>query len=84
MTPGRQEGHIECNVSYCGVGFKNRDDGNLHEDEKHWVFLEFDRQRDGVQKDINLEDADKEETEMLKHLREEIPEEANIRSKIWY
>lgn len=48
------------------------------------VLLEFDRKRDGIHKDVNLEDADEEETKMFKHLSKEVPEEADIWSKIRY
>lgn len=46
--------------------------------------LEFDGQRNGVEEDINLEDAEEEETKVFKHLGKEIPEEANVRGQIWY
>lgn len=48
------------------------------------LLLEFDRKRDGIQKDVNLEDANEEETKMFKHLGKEIPEEADIWCEIWY
>lgn len=44
--------------------------------------LEFDGQRDGVEENINLEDAEEEEAEMFKHLGKEIPEEADVRSEV--
>lgn len=44
--------------------------------------LQFDRQRDGVEEDINLEDEEEEEPEVFKHLRKEIPEEANVRGQV--
>ncbi len=46
--------------------------------------LEFDGQRDGVEEDVDLEDAEEEETEVFKHLSEEIPEEADVRGQVWY
>lgn len=45
--------------------------------------LEFDGKRDGVKKDIDLEDADEKETEVLKHLCEEVPEESDVWSEVW-
>lgn len=48
------------------------------------LLLELDRQGDGIQKDVNLEDADEEETKMFKHLSKEIPEEADIWCEVWY
>lgn len=45
--------------------------------------LEFDGKRDGVKKDIDLEDADEEETKVLKHLCEEVPEESDVWSEVW-
>lgn len=45
--------------------------------------LEFNGKRNGVKKDIDLEDADEEETEVFEHLCEEIPEESDVWSKIW-
>lgn len=46
--------------------------------------LEFDGQRDGVEENVDLENAEKEQAEMFKHLGEEIPEEANVRGQVWY
>lgn len=46
--------------------------------------LEFDGQRDGVEENVDLEDAKEEEAEMLKHLGKEIPEEADVRGQVWY
>ncbi len=46
--------------------------------------LEFDGQRDGVEEDVDLEDAEEEEAEVFKHLSEEIPEEADVRGQVWY
>lgn len=45
--------------------------------------LEFDGERDGVKEHIDLEDADEEETEVLKHLRKEVPEESDVWSQVW-
>lgn len=45
--------------------------------------LEFDGERDGVKKDIDLEDTDEEETEMLKHLCKEVPKESDVWSQVW-
>lgn len=44
--------------------------------------LQFDRQRDGVEEDIDLEDEEEEEPEVFKHLRKEIPEEANVGGQV--
>lgn len=49
-----------------------------------WDLLEFDGQRDGVEEDVDLEDAEEEEAEVFKHLGEEIPEESDVRGEIWY
>lgn len=46
--------------------------------------LEFDGQGDGVEEDVDLEDAEEEEAEVFKHLGEEIPEEADVRGQVWY
>lgn len=46
--------------------------------------LQFDGERDGVEKDVDLEYADEEETEVFKHLSKEIPEKPNVWSEIWY
>lgn len=46
--------------------------------------LQFDGQRDGVEEDVNLEDEEEEEPKVLKHLRKEIPEEADIGGEVWY
>lgn len=46
--------------------------------------LEFDGQRDGVEEDVDLEDAEKEKTEMFEHLCKEIPEEADVRGQVRY
>lgn len=83
MTPGWQKGHVEGDISHSGIGLKDGDDGNLHEHEEHWMLLEFDGERDGVKKDIDLEDANEEEAEVLKHLCEEIPEESDVWSEVW-
>lgn len=40
--------------------------------------LQLDGQRDGVEEDIDLEDAEEEEAEVFEHLGEEIPEEADV------
>lgn len=45
--------------------------------------LEFDGEWDGVKKDIDLKDAAEEETEMLKHLCKEVPEESDVWSQVW-
>lgn len=82
VTPHRQEGHVESDVSHSGVGLKDGDHSQLHEDEKHWMLLEFDGQRDGVEEDIDLEDAEEEEAEVFKHLGEEIPEEADVGGQV--
>lgn len=37
VTPHRQEGHVESDVSHSGVGLKDGDHSQLHEDEKHWM-----------------------------------------------
>lgn len=44
--------------------------------------LEFDGQRDGVEEDVDLEDAEEEQTEVFKHLGKEIPEEADVRGQV--
>jgi len=44
--------------------------------------LEFDRQRNGVEENIDLEYAEEEEAEMLKHLGKEIPEETDVRGQV--
>lgn len=82
VTPHRQEGHVERNVSHRGVGLKDGDHSKLHEDQEHRMLLEFDGQRDGVEEDVDLEDAEEEEAEVFKHLGEEIPEEANVWSQV--
>lgn len=46
--------------------------------------LEFDGQRDGVEENIDLEDTEEEEAEVLKHLGEEIPEEAYVWGQVWH
>lgn len=46
--------------------------------------LEFDGQRDGVEEDVDLEDAEEEEAEVFKHLGEEIPEEADVWGQVRY
>lgn len=46
--------------------------------------LQFDGQRDGVKEDVNLEDEEEEEAEVFKHLRKEIPEEADVGGQVWY
>lgn len=46
--------------------------------------LEFDGQRDGVEEDVDLEDAEEEQTEVLEHLGKEIPEEADVRGQVWH
>lgn len=46
--------------------------------------LEFNGQRDGVEEDVDLEDAEEEEAEVFKHLCEEIPEEADVRGQVRY
>lgn len=48
--------------------------------EEH--LLEFDGQRNGVEEDVNLEDAEEEEAEMFKHFCKEIPEEADVGSQV--
>ncbi len=111
VTPGWQKCHVEGDISHSRVRLKDGDDGNLHEDEEHWMLpvwlnclpirvlyvlnehiahvrymqdlLEFDGERDGVKKDIDLEDTDEEETEMLKHLCKEVPEESDVWSQVW-
>lgn len=45
--------------------------------------LEFDGERNGVKKDIDLEDADEEESKVLEHLCEEIPKQSDVWCKIW-
>lgn len=40
--------------------------------------LEFDGQRDGVDEDVNLKDAEEEEAEVFEHLGEKVPEEADV------
>ena len=37
VCPGRQEGHVESDVSHCGVGLEDGDHSDLHEDQKHRV-----------------------------------------------
>lgn len=83
VTPGWQKCHVEGDISHSRVRLKDGDDGNLHEDEEHWMLLEFDGERDGVKKDIDLEDTDEEETEMLKHLCKEVPKESDVWSQVW-
>ncbi len=46
--------------------------------------LEFDGQRDGVEEDVNLEDAEEEQAEVFEHLGKEIPEEADVGGQIRY
>lgn len=46
--------------------------------------LELDGQRDGVEEDVDLEDAEEEEAEVFEHLGEEIPEEADVWGQVWY
>lgn len=46
--------------------------------------LQFDGQRDGIEEDINLEDEEEEEPKVFKHLRKEIPEEADVGGQVWY
>lgn len=84
MTPDRKEGQVESNVSHRGVRLKDGDHSQLHEDQKHWMLLEFDRQRDGVEENVDLEDAEEEEAKVFKHLGEEIPEEADVWGQVWY
>ena len=43
---------------------------------------EFYGQRDGVDECIDLENTDEEEAEVLKHLREEIPEDADVGGQV--
>lgn len=62
---------------------------NTKRSHKHVVLLEkdsleFDGQRDGVEENVDLEDAEEEKAEMFKHLGKEIPEEADVRSEVWY
>lgn len=44
--------------------------------------LEFDGQRDGIEEDVDLEDAEEEEAEMFKHFGKEIPEEADVGGQV--
>lgn len=46
--------------------------------------LQFDGQRDGIEEDINLEDEEEKEPKVFKHLRKEIPEEADVGGQVWY
>lgn len=46
--------------------------------------LQFDGQRDGVEEDVNLEDEEEEESKVFKHLRKEIPEEADVGGQVGY
>ena len=46
--------------------------------------LEFDGQWDGVEENVDLEDAEEEEAEMFKHLCKEVPEEADVRGQVRY
>lgn len=46
--------------------------------------LEFDGQRDAVEENVDLENAEEEEAEMFKHLGKEIPEESDVGGQVWY
>jgi hypothetical protein len=46
------------------------------------MFTESDGEGNGMYEGINLKDAKEEQAEMLKHFSKEIPEQADIRSKI--
>lgn len=38
VAPDGQERHVERHVSHGGIGLKDGDDGELHEDQEHGVF----------------------------------------------
>ena len=44
--------------------------------------LELDGEREGVEKHVDLEDAEEEEAEVVEHLGEEIPKETDVRSQV--
>ena len=46
--------------------------------------LEFDGEWEGVEEHVDLEDAEEEETEVIEHLSEEIPEETDVRGQVRY
>lgn len=37
MAPDREEGQVQSDVAHSGVGFKDGDYSQLHEDQKHRV-----------------------------------------------
>lgn len=51
-------------------------------DREREDLLEFDGERQSVEKDVNLEDAEEEKAKVLEHLGEEIPKEANIGGEV--
>ncbi len=51
---------------------------------KHSYTPEVDGERKDIDEGVNLKDTKKEHSEMLKRLQEEVPEEAQVRSVVWY
>ena len=48
------------------------------------VLPESHRERKDVDEGIDLEHTQEEDTEVLKSLSEEVPEETNVGSEVWY
>ena len=48
------------------------------------VLPESHRERKDVDEGIDLEHTQEEDTEVLKGLSEEVPEETNVGSEVWY
>lgn len=51
-------------------------------DEAEEDLLEFDGERESVEKHVDLEDAEEEEAEVLEHLGKKVPEEADVGGEV--
>ena len=72
----------EANIADAGVGFEHRYEPDDHGGEEKRLVWKPDRERSHVEDQVDLEGTDEEDSEVVKHLGEEIPEYSHVRCQL--
>ena len=73
-----QQGQEETNIPQTGVGFEHSYESDDDCGQQQGLVWELDRERSHVQQQIYLECAQEENSEVVEHLREEIPKYSHV------
>lgn len=83
MFPKWQQGEVEAHLRHTGVWAEHgRESGEAERKQERWA-AETQCERRHVQETrVQLERTHKQRAEVLKHLREEVPEQADIGAQV--